>query len=180
MAGDWLKWTKGLARKPEVLHIAAQLGRSRHEVASVLMELWEWADDNAQIEEGKGFAGPVSVNQAYEAVKAAKVIPTLTPHGTNQHVEDITKTENVMSSTKQGNSRNYRVARLKRDHPEIVERLAAGEFKSVSAAERAAKGEEPHPKRKEPTALELLKRAWGKASKKEKDAFIEAIGKEGW
>jgi hypothetical protein len=51
VAGDWIKWTKGLARKSEVLQIACRLGRSRHEVASILMEVWEWADDNAVIEE---------------------------------------------------------------------------------------------------------------------------------
>ncbi len=46
MTGDWIKWTKGLARKPEVLEIAHRLGRSRHEVAGLLMEIWEWADSN--------------------------------------------------------------------------------------------------------------------------------------
>lgn len=49
MAGDWLKWCKGLARKPEVLHMASQLGISRHDVAARLMEVWEWADDNAEL-----------------------------------------------------------------------------------------------------------------------------------
>ena len=37
-----------------------------------------------------------------------------------------------------GTSAAYRVARLKRDHPGIAARLAASEFNSVSAAERAA------------------------------------------
>jgi hypothetical protein len=46
MAGDWLKWQKGLAKKPEVMQLAAILNRSRHEMAGLLMELWEWADDN--------------------------------------------------------------------------------------------------------------------------------------
>ncbi len=46
MAGDWIKWTKGVARKPEVLQIAQRLGKTRHEVAGLLMELWEWADEN--------------------------------------------------------------------------------------------------------------------------------------
>ena len=45
MAGDWLKWTKGLARKPEVFALSAALGLSRREVAATLMEVWEWADD---------------------------------------------------------------------------------------------------------------------------------------
>ncbi len=46
MAGDWLKWTKGLSRKPEVFRLANKLGIDRHEVAGRLMTLWEWADDN--------------------------------------------------------------------------------------------------------------------------------------
>jgi len=46
MAGDWIKWTKGLTRKREVVAIASRLEISRREVASTLMEVWEWADDN--------------------------------------------------------------------------------------------------------------------------------------
>jgi hypothetical protein len=46
MAGDWIKWSKGLARKPEVVQIAIRLGMTRHAVAGLLMEVWEWADDN--------------------------------------------------------------------------------------------------------------------------------------
>lgn len=50
MAGDWLKWTKGLAKKPEVLQIASRLKLGRHAVAGMLMEVWEWADDNVVLE----------------------------------------------------------------------------------------------------------------------------------
>lgn len=46
MAGDWLKWTKGLERKREVLIIAHSLGRTPEEVAARLMKLWDWCDDN--------------------------------------------------------------------------------------------------------------------------------------
>lgn len=46
MAGDWIKWTKGLERKREVLMIAAALGRTPEEVAGRLMRLWDWCDDN--------------------------------------------------------------------------------------------------------------------------------------
>jgi hypothetical protein len=50
MAGDWIKWVKGLARRPEVLQMAFALGKTRHEVAGLLMEFWEWADDNVVVE----------------------------------------------------------------------------------------------------------------------------------
>ena len=55
-----------------------------------------------------------------------------------------------------GNSAHYRVGKLRRDHPAIADRLAAGEFKSVAAAERAAKGE--------PQPLDHLKHWWRKAT----------------
>jgi hypothetical protein len=46
VAVEWLKWMKGLSRRPEVLGIAAALGLDRRIVATACMELWEWADDN--------------------------------------------------------------------------------------------------------------------------------------
>lgn len=46
MAGDWLKWTKGLADKREVVLVSSRLERDRNETAGRLMRLWEWCDDN--------------------------------------------------------------------------------------------------------------------------------------
>lgn len=46
MAGNWIKWVKGLTRKREVAVLASKLGRDRREIAGRLMELWEWCDDN--------------------------------------------------------------------------------------------------------------------------------------
>lgn len=46
MAGDWLKWTVGLAGKREVRIMASRLHRDRHEIAGRLMVLWEWLGDN--------------------------------------------------------------------------------------------------------------------------------------
>jgi hypothetical protein len=58
-----------------------------------------------------------------------------------------------------GSAAKRRIARLKRGHPEIAARMEAGEFKSVAAAERATRGEEPHPPRKKkPFPLILLRR----------------------
>lgn len=48
---SWIKWTHGLSRKPEVMQIAYRLGKSRHEVAGLLMEWWEWTDVNVNIDE---------------------------------------------------------------------------------------------------------------------------------
>ncbi len=48
MAGDWIAWQKGLARKPKVLFIARKTGQSRREVAATLAEFWEWADEQSE------------------------------------------------------------------------------------------------------------------------------------
>ena len=66
----------------------------------------------------------------------------LKPVGANQHGEGLTNSDNVRpSQSDYGNAATYRVRKLKRDHPQVAERLAAGEFKSVAAAERAANGQ---------------------------------------
>lgn len=46
VAGEWIKWTKGLTRKREIVAIASMLQLDRRIVACCCMELWEWADDN--------------------------------------------------------------------------------------------------------------------------------------
>lgn len=45
MAGDWVKWVKGLSKRREVIVLARKLGVSRREAACACMEMWEWADD---------------------------------------------------------------------------------------------------------------------------------------
>lgn len=62
------------------------------------------------------------------------------------------------------------VARLQRDRPDIVERLAAGEFRSVAEAVRYAKGET--------RGLTKLRRAWACASPEERAAFCAEICRE--
>lgn len=44
MAGDWTKWLKGFARKPEITAAASALGLSRQHIAAACMELFEWVD----------------------------------------------------------------------------------------------------------------------------------------
>ena len=46
MTGEWIKWTKGLPHKREVVALAKKLRIDRRIVACMLMEVWEWADDN--------------------------------------------------------------------------------------------------------------------------------------
>lgn len=46
MAGDWIVWSKGFAKKPEILRLAAAFGMTRQHVAACCMEVWEWFDEN--------------------------------------------------------------------------------------------------------------------------------------
>jgi len=54
---------------------------------------------------------------------------------------------------------------LKRDAPEFAQRLAAGEFPSARAAAIAAGIVKPTPE------LTILRRAWKRASKQEREIF---------
>jgi len=47
MAGFWIPWEVGLAKKREVLMIAKTLGISRREAAAGCMEVWEWANEQS-------------------------------------------------------------------------------------------------------------------------------------
>lgn len=45
MAGDFIRWEKGLCRKPEIIQMARKLKRSIPEVAARCMMFWEYADE---------------------------------------------------------------------------------------------------------------------------------------
>lgn len=69
---------------------------------------------------------------------------------------------------------DYLTARIARDHPDVLARMKAGEFPSVRAAAKVAGIV------RDPTPLELMKRAWTRASKAEKDAFMDWANEQGW
>lgn len=68
---------------------------------------------------------------------------------------------------KRGTDPNYLTARIARDRPDILERMKAGEFKSVRAAAIEAGIVKPD------TPLVLLQRAWKRADEKERTAFLK-------
>jgi len=45
MASEWIKWTKGLCRKPEVVTLSSRFERDRFSIAARLMCVWEWTDE---------------------------------------------------------------------------------------------------------------------------------------
>ena len=75
----------------------------------------------------------------------------------------------VQNNSFRGGSTNapYLTRRIKRDRPDIAERMIAGEFTSVRAAAIGAGII------KQPTGLEQLRRAWNRATDEEKRAFLQ-------
>lgn len=67
-----------------------------------------------------------------------------------------------------GNSTAYTIARLDRDRPELAEKVKAGEMSANAAAIEAGF-------RKRQTPLDLLRSAWRRASKPEREAFIAEV-----
>jgi hypothetical protein len=74
-----------------------------------------------------------------------------------------------VNSAGTGNGVGYLTRRIKRDRPEIFTRMQAGEFKSVRQA--AIEAGIVHP----PTPLDLLRRAWDKASTSERHEFLNEV-----
>lgn len=74
-----------------------------------------------------------------------------------------------VSESGAGNAANYLTARLKRDHDDIFQRLAAGEFPSVRKAAIAAGIV------KVATVLQRLLKLWEKATEAERRKFKQAI-----
>ncbi len=126
-----------------------------------------------------------TVKKAQEVTEPLKEVGR--PVKEERDIEDreimVTESENVtiidlpqISETKQkGNSSEYRIKKLRRDHPEIVEKLEQGEYKSVAAAERAARGEEPEIKRAKKTTVEKLLALWDKATEEDRKEFLKTI-----
>ena len=62
MAGSWIKWDRGLSRKPEVIAIAAALKLDRRLVAACCMEVWEWSDDVTEDGRIEGVGGQFALS----------------------------------------------------------------------------------------------------------------------
>lgn len=80
----------------------------------------------------------------------------------------------ITTARKQERGAEYLVRRLKRDAPEIAQALADGKYPSARAAAIAAGIIVL------PTPLDLLRKAWKKASSAEKATFLEEANQEGF
>jgi hypothetical protein len=89
--------------------------------------------------------------------------------------EQGAKSKNGHLATRGTNQASTRIRRLRRDHPDVAARLDAGEFKSVAAAERASRGEEPNPPRRMPAALGRVLGLLPKLSRQERGQLRLAL-----
>lgn len=121
---------------------------------------------------------PAVVNKAQQAARENKEpLAANGEVGNGRPKVGLMETENI-KPTLGGTSAAYRIRRLRRDCPEAAERLERGEFRTVAAAERWAKGEEPHPAYPKKTALTWLEHWWSKADEKTRREFRERIDQE--
>lgn len=77
-------------------------------------------------------------------------------------------TDNVSVSDGQGNARQYALRRLRKSAPEIHARVLTGEVSAHAGMVAAGF-------RRQPTPLELLTRAWAKASTEERLQFLTRV-----
>lgn len=119
---------------------------------------------------------PEEVETAYQwlkrrkpevAVKYADAI-VLGQHGGDRRSEKAKDQGDNITLIQRGTDKSYTLARLHRDHPELAERVEAGELSANAAAIEAGF-------RKKPTPLDNLKKNWAKASDEDKQAFRSFI-----
>jgi hypothetical protein len=95
---------------------------------------------------------------------ADPTVTALAEYGVNQHTGG-----GAINTSSQRGSTNaaYLVRRLKRDHPEIAQALALGEYKSARAAAKAAGIV------KELTPLQQIQKLWAKLTEPERKEHLE-------
>jgi hypothetical protein len=89
------------------------------------------------------------------------------------HGGDRTGEQGVIGTLSRGsNQSDYLTARIARDRPDVHDRMKAGEFASVRQAAIVAGIV------KVPTPLDVLRRAWARASVGERQEFLKLIEAE--
>lgn len=89
--------------------------------------------------------------------------------GGDKKSEDRIISNNITNDpVERGTSKAYTVSRLKRDRPDLFERVVAGELSANRAAIEAGF-------RRKPTTIEQIKTLWSKATLDEQSEFIQYI-----
>ena len=137
----------------------AELGKTLCEVEQIV--------SGVRVLQATGRTAPITERQARTAAEALAAAPKLATHG--RPTKGNENKGNIVTLKARGNSKEFLAARINRDHPEIAERVKAGEFKSIRAAAIVAGIV------KVKTPLERLFAEWKKASQEERDAFLKSI-----
>jgi hypothetical protein len=128
-------------------------------------------EDGVTILEGQGHQGAIPAQTALAVARAKAEGEPLSHQDAGALGGRGNKaSNNITGFSDRGTSATYLARRLKRDAPEVFSRLEQGEYKSVRAAAIEAGIVKP------PTALDLLRRAWARATVEERAAFTKEIG----
>lgn len=112
----------------------------------------------------------VRLTLAERTVDRAIVVEPLVPNGTIGNGRSF---DNI-KATQGGTSADYLTARIKRDRPDIAERMQRGEFRSVRAAAiEAGLVSRPDP-------MQQAKRAFEKLPREDRDEFIQWLRDNGY
>ena len=110
---------------------------------------------------------PEQVDAVLAAKRGQALGAVLGTHGGDRRSEVVVDQPDNVSLKTYGNSREYQLARLQRDHQNILADLNAGKYPSVRQAAIAAGIV------RVPSQLDVLRRAWRKASDDERGEFLD-------
>jgi len=138
----------------------------------------KYGDEDTMLRSALGVDGETVAARVTAARTAAQYAETTSPALTRKEASRIggraprgVKLLEVYSRRKRTPAEQL-TARIRRDHPDIHQRMLAGEFAHVSDAARAAGipvGEKP---------LTTLRRAWGKLTAAERKAFLAEVARD--
>lgn len=126
-------------------------------------EFVDQVEIGVEVLEEAGHFGPIPEKQAIDVAMRARNAKELMEHRRPTKEESDDKGNNVTFI--RGNNPDYLAARIKRDRPDIHERMKAGEYKSVRAAAKDAGII------RELATLEKAQKLWLKMTAKERAAF---------
>lgn len=115
-------------------------------------------------------SGDYQTDRRTAAVALAEKAEPLAPPRRPTKEEQQERASKGSDTTLAGRGADYLTARIARDRPDILERMKAGEFRSVRQAAIEAGIV------KVPTTLEKLRRLWAKATPEERDALRADLG----
>jgi hypothetical protein len=136
------------------LKTAAQLGKEAAD------EAYRLFNDQMRVEHGKTAEELLDV----AVMKAQEPLPEPKQGERN----DLKGLGSNRTKLDKGTTREYTLARLKRDHPELAERVVNGDLSANAAAIEAGF-------RKKATPLEALRRSWSRATADEREKFLQEV-----